>query len=373
MTKVVHLTTVHVPFDTRIFHKELKSLSQAGYDVSLIAHHDTDETVDGVQIKSLGTADTRLKRWRNIPKTYRTAKDMSADIYHFHDPELLPVGVALSEFTSGRVIYDVHEYYEGKILKRKWIPKPLRPVISWSFPKLQRSLAGRLDAVVTATEWMAEPFQGGNVNHVVPVRNFPITDRISVSGKTPVERKHDYVLVYVGGLRENRGLFQMAHLLDGLREQGFDVGLWLIGPFETDADKGRFYRLVQQYEIEKHVRTFGWVDYLDIFDYLAEADVGLAILEPDETEKTVATKIFEYMYVNLPVVASGTEHTEQYLPSDCGTMVPYDDTKTQVETIEEILREGQENGIGTNGKTYVEEKYNWDIEKDRLLDLYDAL
>ncbi|WP_198662071.1 glycosyltransferase [Halorussus litoreus] len=375
MTKVVHLSTAHVPFDTRIFHKQAKSLDRAGYDVSFVVHHDADETVDGIRIRPLGNADARLERWQSIPELYRIAKNSSADIYHFHDPELLPVGVALAEFTSGKVIYDVHEYYKGKILKRKWIPSPLRPVLSWGFPKLQRALISRFDAVITATEWMAEPLQQSGVEHIVPIRNFPLTDKINVSEESPVERTHDHVLVYVGGLRENRGLFQMVRLLKGLREQGLDVGLWLVGPFESEADEQRFNRLVKQDEVDDHVCTFGWIDYLDVFDYLAQADVGLAILDPEETEKTIATKIFEYMYVNLPVVASGTEPTEQYLPSDCGSMVPYTDTRTQVEVVANILqKKGEgEDEVGANGRRYVEEKYNWNIEKDRLLDLYDSL
>lgn len=368
MTEVVHLTTAHGPFDTRIFHKEAKSLSRAGYDVSLVVHHDTDETVDGVHLKSLGKADTRLERWRSIPKAYRIAREANADIYHFHDPELLPVGVALAERTQGKVIYDVHEYYEGKIRKRQWIPDPLKPVLAWSFPRLQRFLASRFDAVITATEMMAEPLEGCGVEHLVPIRNFPVTDEIELSDDAPVERTHENVLVYVGGLRENRGLFRMLRLLEGLRGRGLDVELWLIGPFQSEFDERRFRDEVARNELQDHVRTFGWIDYLNVFDYLAAADVGLAILDPDETERTISTKIFEYMYVNIPVVASGTRVTEQYVPSDCGSVVSYDDTSEQIEAVTELLDADE-----TDGREYVEEKYNWKVEKERLIGLYDSL
>lgn len=368
MTDVVHLSTVHLPFDTRIFHKEAKSLVQAGYDVSLVAHHETDETVDGVQIRSLGTSNNRVDRWQSIPKAYRIAKEANADIYHFHDPELLPVGVALSERTPGKVIYDVHEYFEGKIRKRQWIPDAFKPLLVWTYPRVQRFLIRRFDAVVTATEMIAEPLEGDGVEHVVPVRNFPATDKIEISADVPIERTHENVLVYVGGLRENRGLFRMIHLLKELRDRGLDVGLWLIGPFQSESDERRFHEEVTQADLQEHVRTFGWMKHLNVFDYLASADVGLAILDPDETERAISTKIFEYMYVNIPVVASGTQATERYVPSDCGSVVSYDDTSEQVEVVAEFLDAGE-----TKGKEYVEEKYNWNVEKERLLDLYDSL
>jgi len=37
---IVHLTTVHRAFDTRIFHKECRSLAGVGYRVSPIGHYE---------------------------------------------------------------------------------------------------------------------------------------------------------------------------------------------------------------------------------------------------------------------------------------------------------------------------------------------
>lgn len=51
--RVCILTTVHQPFDTRIFHKQAKTLVEAGNDVTLVAQHDKNEVVDGVEIVAL--------------------------------------------------------------------------------------------------------------------------------------------------------------------------------------------------------------------------------------------------------------------------------------------------------------------------------
>lgn len=51
--KVCILTTVHPLFDTRIFHKEAKTLVKAGYYVTLIVQHDKNDVVDGVKIIAL--------------------------------------------------------------------------------------------------------------------------------------------------------------------------------------------------------------------------------------------------------------------------------------------------------------------------------
>ena len=60
--KICILTSVHPVFDTRIFYKEAKTLAEAGYDVTLIARHDKDETVDGIKIIALPKSKNRI--WR---------------------------------------------------------------------------------------------------------------------------------------------------------------------------------------------------------------------------------------------------------------------------------------------------------------------
>ena len=58
--KVCILTSVHPAFDTRIFHKEAKTLARAGYDVTLIAQHDKNETIDGIKIVALPKPKNRI-------------------------------------------------------------------------------------------------------------------------------------------------------------------------------------------------------------------------------------------------------------------------------------------------------------------------
>jgi len=84
--KVCILTSVHPPFDTRIFQNEAKSLTMAGYDVRLIAQHDKQETVDGIRIVPLPRPKNRFERMtRTAWLVYRKALEIDADICHFQD------------------------------------------------------------------------------------------------------------------------------------------------------------------------------------------------------------------------------------------------------------------------------------------------
>ncbi|TEU17385.1 MAG: hypothetical protein E3J21_08470 [Anaerolineales bacterium] len=108
--KVCVMTSVHPPFDPRIFHKEAQTLVQAGYEVVLIAPHDKEsENVDGVHIIGLPRYKRRFYRPLNWWRILRVALRQKADVYHFHDPELLPIGLWLQWWTGKPVVYDVHE------------------------------------------------------------------------------------------------------------------------------------------------------------------------------------------------------------------------------------------------------------------------
>lgn len=91
MIRVCHMTSAHSPWDTRIFHKECVSLAQAGYEVYLIQRGESHEQA-GIHVIGVGQpTGGRLSRMTAFSKkVYETALALDADIYHFHDPELIP-------------------------------------------------------------------------------------------------------------------------------------------------------------------------------------------------------------------------------------------------------------------------------------------
>ena len=137
MIKVCHISSAHPPFDVRIFHKECVSLAQAGFDVSLVITHDKHETVQGVKMIPLPPTKGRIHRM--VIKTYfafyRALKTKSK-IYHFHDPELIILGLML-KVKGKKVIYDIHENNSASILSKPYIRSKVLKELIFVFVDLQ--------------------------------------------------------------------------------------------------------------------------------------------------------------------------------------------------------------------------------------------
>jgi len=365
--KVVIVTTAHPVFSSRIFHKQAKTLVQAGYDVTLIAQHERDEVVDGIRIIALPKTRNRLSRIFGLTwRAFRLALRQRADIYHLHDPELLLIGVLLKLLTKGEVIYDVHEDYPRAILSRYWIPKPLRKPMASLFDILEKSLARRLDRVITATDHIKANF--GRVN-AVSVRNYPLGDDLPL--KVDKRSGDRYVLVYAGNLSEEYGVKEMIQALEYLNDD-LDVCLRLLGEFE-DKD---FEREVRKLPGFAKVRYLGWCNRDKVLKNLLEADIGLAYDHPVPRFKVaISTKLLEYMSAGLPVIAPDYPLWKEIVEgSECGIAVDPVNPAALAKAIEYLLKNPElRRRMGENGRRAFLKKYNWKIESKKLLDVYSEL
>jgi hypothetical protein len=98
--KICHISTVHSRYDVRIFFKECVSLAKNYKEVHLIiADGLGDETKNNVIIHDLGKPKTRKDRFLKFSKlALSKAKEIQADVYHLHDPELLRIALKLQKF-----------------------------------------------------------------------------------------------------------------------------------------------------------------------------------------------------------------------------------------------------------------------------------
>lgn len=352
-TRVCHFTSAHDAQDDRIYLKECISLEKAGYDVCLAAKGESRED-SGIKTAGCGMAGNRFERIFSFSrKVYKKALGIDADIYHFHDPELLPYALKLKR--KGKiVIFDSHEDIPSQILDKEWIPAFLRRIISRLYKMYESYVVKRLDAVVAATPHIAKQFKG-RAERVEVVNNYPKLDDITFHDRPFAEREK--IVCYAGGISEQRGEKVMLEAVKGL-----DATLILAGDHEELRTGQAVYtgKLNREQVNELYGRSVaGMVTLLPMANYIYSQPI----------------KMFEYMAAGLPFVASDFSLWKSIVEENgCGICVDCGKTDEVREAVKRLLEDpcrAQE--MGRNGRKAVEIKYNWDVEEKKLVSLYQDL
>jgi len=369
MKKCCQITIVHSAFDVRIFHKEAKTLAKNGYDVTLIAQHNKNEIVDGIKIIALPRARSRFFRIFFLTlRTYKIALREKADIYHFHDPELLPWMAKLKKKTGAKIIYDVHEDLPKDILSKEWIPGPIRKLVARLSDWVEKIVSQKFDYVIAATPDIRKKFK----KHVaIDIKNYPIVEDFNLPQELPFPKNENYYnLVYAGGLTKNRGVKEIIEALKFINPK-YNIRLRMIGRF---SDRN-FEKEVEKLREGSKVDFLGWLSQKEVFRHLLESDIGLVCLHPlEQFLVSLPIKMFEYALAGLPVIASDFPLWRKIIEgNNCGLCVDSLDPKKIAKAVEYLITHPEEaKKMGENGRRAVLEKYNWDSEAKKLLKVYEA-
>ena len=140
MIRICHVTSAHTRYDVRIFKKECCSLAKKGYDCYLLVNdNNCDEDKNGVKIVSTGLEiHSRKERFIKSHDLLLEKMNMiNADIYHFHDPDLLSLAAKMKK-KGKKVIFDFHENVAKQIRDKEWIPSLIRKMISFFYSKYEK-------------------------------------------------------------------------------------------------------------------------------------------------------------------------------------------------------------------------------------------
>ena len=366
--KVVHVTSVHPPFDIRIFHKECRSLAKAGYEVTLLCCGTHDAQVDGIKVKVIPRASNRLRRMTGATMSlYRNCVEADAGIYHFHDPELIPVGLLLRA-RGKTVVYDVHEEVAKDIANKAYLPAILRSGIACAVDWIERLACTRFSAVVASDRSIGNRLRMVNGNTVI-VQNFTPLEDFPASIDDINQRMP--TVIYAGCINRSRCILEMTLAMGHLPES-LGAKLLLAGEFDTKADRVEASSLSGWNRVEE----LGFVDRPTISRLMSSARLGLALYHPDPNYLHASShKMFEYMAAGIPLIVSNFPSWREIVEENgCGLVVDPLDPRAIANAIEYILTHpAAATEMGRNARLAVEKYYNWDREARELLDLYSRL
>lgn len=360
--KVCHLTSAHSRFDIRIFQKECVSLANQGWDVSLIvADSLPDEEAKGVKIYGVTKGTSRMNRFLKASKNvYKKAIALNADIYHFHDAELLPYGNKLRR--KGKiVIFDSHEDLPRQILGKAYIPKVARKFISGLMEWYEDYCCKKYSAIVTATPYINERFAKINKNSI-NVNNYPFLNEFKAEVSDTV--KEPNTICYIGGITKIRGL---DYVVEGLTKTS--ATLELAGGINPITYKEELTGADGWNKVNYH----GNVSREKVKEILNSSIAGVVTFLPYPNHiNAQPNKLFEYMSSGIPVIASHYPLWKGMIEKyDAGICVDPESSEEIAKAIDYLINNSSEAVVkGANGRKAIEEVFNWEKEEKKLIDLY---
>ena len=337
-----------------------------GYKVTLIVADGLgDQIVDKIQILDIGNEKGRLARIRKIPKRIlQKAIEVDADLYQFHDPELISVGLKLKKLDK-KVIFDSHEDVAQDILIKPYMRPWIRKIISRMYAKYEEYACRIFDGVIAATPYIANKFLEMTPS-VANINNFPILGELEVEASWSSKEKE---VCYVGVITAKRGIKELVKAFEYTKQP---VHLNLVG---------RFAELDTEHEVKSmngfnKVKEYGFINRQEVGKVLRKSMVGVVTLHPVSTYKVgLPIKMFEYMSAGIPMIVSDFSLWKEILgDEDCCLFVDPLSPNEIAAAIDFFIKHPRRAAqMGENGKRLVEDKYNWAQEKSKLFQFYETL
>lgn len=362
---VCHVTSAHPAEDGRIFRRACISAVKAGYNTYLVEQGDSYDKC-GVHIVGIGQPRKKWRLYRMVffaKKAFLYAREIDADLYQLHDPELLPYAKALKKMGKA-VIFDSHENYVEQIKNKTYLPKFIAIIVSTLFSIYSKRIFGIIDGITYPGNDVWHEYEGLN-KRIVSTDNLPWLSELYDKYDDTIEREPN-TACYIGGLDEARGITQIIKACSIA-----NCKLYLAGKFYSDEYKQSLKKL-KEYSC---VEYLGILERDEIVKLLQRVSIGLCVLLDSGQYykmKNLPTKVYEYMSMAMPVVINDSPFNKEFNQLiNIGLCVNPMNIEETASAIRELLDNSERSKIlGKNGRRIIRSRYCWDYEQQKLLSMY---
>jgi glycosyltransferase involved in cell wall biosynthesis len=290
----------------------------------------------------------------------------------------LPALAAAAKLGLPRIL-DLSEHYPAMVSYNAVNSPSLARRLKYSFllnrcsvSLVEKLTLGLANCVwVTSREHQAVIARAGQEpQQISVVRNTPRVD-----GCTETDRQAkgiEFVLAYVGLVNHTRHLDLVIKALPQLLETGVPVRL-IIGGLGDHLAALR--QLGASLGVAEAVDFLGWVHPPQVLHVISVADVGLLPHRPCEyIDITLPNKLFDYMMLGLPVLATPQQAVTRVIQeTGCGRVVP-DDPSSFADAVIELWEDQDELvQLGSKGHEAFASKYNWNVDLQTIMRDLDRL
>jgi len=308
-----------------------------------------------------------LRTWTINRRFIRAGLETGADVWHSHDLNTLYIGWKCKKKRPGtKLVYDSHELQT----ERNRMGKVARWWATWNEKRGLPHTDARIWTTDSRARYVVEKY---GIPYPTILRNVPeiieieegwdLRERLDI----PADQR---VLVYQGSIQENRGIEEAIEAVASHLE---DCVLVVIG---YGHHRPVLEEMVTERGLDDRVKFFGPIPNDELLFYTASADVGLCTIKGNSLSYrwSLPNKLFEYMMAGIPIVASDYEEMGRVVREEgVGTVCDPGDPESVAAAVRGIVEDPEaEKRFRAATRTAIQ-KYNWGVEEQVLLGLYEGL
>jgi glycosyltransferase involved in cell wall biosynthesis len=359
---VCHLTTVHSPEDVRIFVRECKSIAELTDYTVVLAAYENNKSDGQIVSYNLGKRPkTRLVRiLKSQISAIRAFRKIEADLWHIHDPELLPAA-CLMAFSGVSILWDAHEDYHLQFSKNSRYRNYMNPILSEVLGVLVRRMLKIIDeraiGVITPTNFISKKYLN---SRSTVVGNEARGDEFRDS-----EPKFANNLALFIGRADATACFKQVVQAIAHYPQ-LNLGVAGEKPSEKEWDEAFLV-------LGNRLSYLGWLNRSELAKVISDSILGFVTYQDLPSYQSISpNKLYEFAASGLPMIVTPNESSRRWVSEGLGCeMTKGHEVNDFCREIEKIISsEDSWTHLSQKSRLWFEKFGSWGISEKNLINLY---
>jgi glycosyltransferase involved in cell wall biosynthesis len=387
--KILMVLESEFPPDVRV-ENEMQALAEAGHEVHLACStrkNRLETDVFGKSIVHRRTISSFIHKssvgclkfpfyfnfWRSF--IFSLCAKEGFDIIHINDLPLSKIGIEVKQKFKTRLVIDLHENWPALIktaAHTQTIPgRLLSSNKQWI--EYERKVLPEADKVITIIEEARDRVirLGINPDKICMVSNTINFENLSI--KAGMKISDTLTIFYGGAINRHRGLQLVLEAIRMCVLKNLKIRFWIVG---DGSFRKELKKISIEMKIDSQVHFLGHKPFNEMIEILAEADAAIIPhLRTENNDASSPNKLYQYMYLNKPIISSDCISLKRIITeTHTGFIYKNDSAEDLFSLLEKLFYDRKMlEEINGNGRKAVLEKYNWNVDKKRLIEAYRKL
>ena len=272
------------------------------------------------------------------------------------------------------MIFDCHEDFASRFAESDaiWGPRIMKKILQMFYTSYEKYSIKQYAAVVSVTPHICKRLKNSNKKTVM-ITNYPITKNLDWSeAVNDCDSNVEKYIAYAGQIDDT---YQLRYITETIQNIT-DIRMKICGSERIAGD----IQNIKEADKNNKVDFLGRLPYNEIPRFLSGGYMAV-ILTPYFSNSAWkfgnlgSNKLFEAMYRGLPIICTDYILFKKIINKyGCGICINPYDKEALTASIKRLLNNPDEAKLmGENGRKAVLEKFNWESQEEKLLNLYSKL